>query len=57
MPRPGRFTPNNKLHILGDAEWATGLAWKDMEKRKIFAPGRFQTPDLPVRSESLYQLR
>ena len=40
--------------IVQEAGWAPGPFWIGAEN---FAPTGFRSPDLPARSESLYQLR
>ena len=52
-PHPGHFTPRIRL-IAQETGWPSGSVWTGVENP--FFTG-FQTPDHPVRSESLYRLR
>jgi hypothetical protein len=54
-PGPSCFTPGkNLVPTVQEAGWAPGPVWTGVEN---LAPTRNQSPDRPVCSESLYQLR
>ena len=54
-PRPGRFTHGkDPVPIVQEAGWAPGPVWTGAE---ILAPTGNPSPDLPTRSQSLYQPR
>ena len=51
---PAAFTPGkDPVPIVQEAGWALGAVWKGAEN---LAPKGIPSPDLPVRSESLYRL-
>ena len=52
--RPGRTLPPGKdpVPILQEAGWAPGPVWTGGK----YSPRRDSIPDLPARSQSLYQL-
>jgi hypothetical protein len=53
-PRPGHFTPGkDPVPIVQEAGWAPEPVWIGAEN---LAPTGIRSPDLPVRSESLYRL-
>jgi hypothetical protein len=47
------FPGKGPIPIVREAGWAPGPVWTSMEN---FAPTGIRSPDLPVRSESLYRL-
>jgi hypothetical protein len=54
MPWP-LFTPGkDTVPIVQEAGWAPGPVWTGVEK---LDPTEIRSPDRPVRSQSLYQLR
>jgi hypothetical protein len=51
---PAAFTPGkDPVPIVQEVGWAPGPVWIGAEN---FAPKGMRSPDLPARSESLYQL-
>jgi hypothetical protein len=55
VSRPGRSLPPGKdpIPIVQEAAWAPGPVWTGSEN---LSPNGIRSPDLPVRSQSLYRL-